>query len=531
MKKIKNIVYLTIVFLLSSCSFENHDLELTGQPIMFGITVEGQTPVTRTKYTGSTDVTGERERIDWLDEDKIYVHMYSDNGEGDYWNSQKQDHQIYQITRHTSQGAYMSVANVDKPLEWTSPTYKHYFVGIYPSDFGTYQNWNGRSPSDITFTLPDEQDGNMDNAFMAAITKSAYVQGESVALDFFPMITTLYFTFNNDTEEDQEVKYLELEEKNNYKALVGSYIVACNLGGEQFYPRDYGFNGPHKVTLQVNQPVAIGESISMPLFIIPQDRDASNMYVDIFLSNKKLSNSLSNKQVSTFEALKKYNITVNLSGGGVVVNPPFDPPIPPIGELSDGVAQVLAMMIKQVINNQNFVFELIKDYYPGKNGDWFNTNIWNDLFIPLFRDENRDSFNNLTIDDLVTIFRGKESTIEEEKAKGAVEVLLRYIRENYTEVIMRETPKITHSLTGKDLQTLFPNATSVYIQIEAVEKIPEENKPIRIDVDTLPYLTSLTIEYAHIVTITNCENLTSVSFPNPSSYFTGATITDCPNLQ
>ena len=448
MKKIKNIAYLMIVSLLSSCSFETNDLDLTGQPILFGATVERQMPQTKTEYSGSTNQTGERERIDWVPEkDKILIYMYSDNGNGQDTQTPIPS-QEYVIKGETPQG-YISVAPISasNPLTWRGNEFEHRFTGIYPSSYGgTYTDKGRWEDSFVTFKLPDVQDGSMDYAYMAAISRF-YKAGEKATLQFYPMITTLYFTFNNDTGKEQEIKYLELKENSNYPPLVGSYEVAGRQGG-QFYPRGYGFNnGSNKVTLQVNQPIAIGESISMPLFIIPQDRNASNMNVDIFLSNKKLSNSLSNRQVSTFESLKKYNISINLSGEGTEIDPePEIPDLPPVkpGDLTAGGCQFIYAAIKPGLLE---VFRaLLGNDFINNKVDKLSTPVTKEAFYEMF-----------TLDEIKTIL---------EYLQTASNVSIEY------------NSAITETITAEDFQTLIPCVKKLSIRVENDMEMYFEEMPL-----------------------------------------------------
>lgn len=338
---------LTLVAVSGCFGFE---FDKTGTPISFSAStykhsLQDNRIQTRTVFTD--EVVDGRERIDWVNGDQILIYMYSDNGnEGDV----TQDNKAYVITGIKPDG-YKSVAQVypvGDTLTWSEGK-KHSFVGVYPASYtGDYTSGKRHNDHVIQLNLPDIQNGEMENCFLAAMT-NYYDRGQRVTLDFYPMVTTLYFILVNDTEETQSVRKVELEQKNYWGApLVGKYDVAARIGN-QFTPRGYGWNGTQKLTLNVNKTIAPGASYGIPAFIIPSERPTGNIYADITLSDKKLSNSLSNKVVSNFESMKKYNLKVKLSGEGTEIEPePEIPVLPPVSidSLGDGACQVIYAAIK-----------------------------------------------------------------------------------------------------------------------------------------------------------------------------------------
>ena len=293
-------------------------------------------------------------------------------------------------------------------------------------------------------------------------------------------------------------------------ALVGSYTVATNAGG-QFAPRSYGWSGSQKLTLNVNKQIQAGESFSIPAFITPLNHSAGNIYIDVIFPNKRLSNDLSNKKVSTFETCKKYNITVSLSGEGTTIDPPIDPDIPPVYPSSDGAAQLL-LLLMQSSQFKEVYQELFGNNAPTGFTD-FN-DFWNHCYL--------DKFINSTfyVDDPM---KHMKELFPEEIFK-TLGVLCNMV----TDLILPDVSSagITKSVDAKAFK-MFPNVRtiSLYIDQTAVDDCS-------ISIDGLEYLQSITIEHPRKVDIKNCGSLTNVTLRNPESR-TDLNVdkATCPNYQ
>lgn len=507
--KIREVILSGLILIaLSSCEELFNDK--VGTPIQFGATVEYSGIKTRTAYSGVVD-NNNKERIDWVNGDKILIHMESNRGDEDekeYW--------IINI-KEAGYKSEAQVAAVNDPLVWKTEGAQYKFVGIYPSDCAaTYnKNYLGWAGEAIEFTLPNMQDGSMRNAYMAAITGN-YSPGTKATLQFYPMVTTLYVILVNDTENPQVVNQIILENQNQWETpMVGHYIVNKSLGPDW----EHIWSGASTVRVSVNQTIPANSSRAVPVFIIPKARQASALKASIYLSDKKLTNTLANNTVSTFNPLMKYDISIKLSGEGTPVVDPVTPEIPPIKDLSDAVAQLLAISIKHWVNNQNEINMLLSEFYQDQDDPWnyFNDNVWK-KFDALI---GRQDFSQVSIDDLIDVFGSEE----------AVEKLLEFLWQLTYErgdVKIEASPKIQTSLTGKELFYLFPNVTSLYLQIDQNKKDPEN--PIHIDVEGFPYLKDVTIEYAQSVRFKGCPSLTTATIRNKADNYKGYTKEDCPNL-
>ena len=474
MKKYTTFLTVAAVIILTSCEgLFNPDL--SGLPIRFGATAEnGMSPLTKTAYSGV--VVGGKERIDWENGDEILISMYYDNGNG---GNVTTDLKQYSIVNIQSDGfkSVAQVAAVGDPLVWGSEGTYHRFVGIYPSTYsGTFSvgdRWNG---STLEFNLPDAQDGSMDYAYMAAMTRW-YTPSEKATLDFYPMVTTLYLTLVNDTEDTQEVRRIELEQKDYWGApLVGKYTVAANAGG-QFTPWGYGWSGSQKLTLNVNEQIRAGESFSIPAFIIPSSRPAGNTYIDVVFPNKRLSNDLSNKKVSTFEACKKYNITVSLSGEGTEIEDPVIPDLPPVNPdgLENGACQ--------------FIYALIK---PG--------------LMEVFRGLLGNDFVNNELKELGDLDKITKEDFYRILSKEQITTILEYLQKASTlSITYDNTNNVEDDITAAEFLRLIPCVRNLTIQLQSETTLWFADMPL---------LEELHIQGNGKVTlhITNCKYLQTVTW-------------------
>ena len=458
-----------VAVVFSSCE-DALNVGKAGTPVRFGVVVERNETSTRTAYSG--EVVGGRERIDWKDDDEILISMYHDDGNGGNVTTDLKQYSIVNI-RPDGFKSVAQVSAVGDPLVWGAEGTYHRFVGIYPSTYGGGFSDGGRwNDSTIDFNLPNEQNGSMNYAYMAAIT-GYYKPSEKATLDFYPMVTTLYFTLVNDTEDDQEVRRIELEQKDYYGApLVGKYTVAAKAGG-QFSPREYGWNGTQKLTISINKQIPKGKSFSIPAFIIPSSRPTGNIYIDIVLPEKRLSNNMANKKVSSFAACKKYNITVNLSGEGTEIEDPVLPEIPPvdIDGLEDGACQ--------------FIYAAIK---PGLQEK--------------FRELLGNDFINNKIDKMpkpVTAKAFYEMFTEDE-----IRTMLEYIQKA-SEISITYDSGITSDISAEDLKRLIPCVRTLTVRIE---------NDVTIYLDEMTLLQTINVEGNGKVIIhaDNCDRLTSITW-------------------
>ena len=343
----------------------------------------------------------------------------------------------------------------------------------------------------------------MKNAYMASYDAGVYSNSSGndghVELHYYPMITTFCITIQNDL--DEPIERITLKSDSDSKKLTGNYSVSVQSDG-RFGFNDYKGNNSGEVIRTVNVGSGKTEK-NILLFTIPQSFGAKELY---FLLN---SSETKRYIPAPIEAYHKYNINITVSKE--------EPEV-----MSDAVAQMLAMAIRHWINDQNGVYELLKDCYDvnppeGKN-NWFNNNIWGS-FCNLTNNEN--TFKNLTYQDLVDVF----------KSEGAVDLLLNFLRQKSYErgeVNITASPKICTSLNGNELASLFPGATKIYLQV--TQNNVDPNKPIHIDVEGFAYLTDITIEYAQSVSFKSCPNLVTATIRNKASNYKGYTVSECPKL-
>lgn len=487
----KYIVWASILlWALTSCE-DFKPLGNSETPIKFGVSVYNDAFQTKTTFSG--EQIGPKERIDWRVDDKILIHMYADGEE---------EQAPYTIVDYWDDGGYVSIAPLAEPINW-KPGKKHKFIGIYPADFGEYNGWDNWHFSPITFYLPSVQDGDMAKCFMAAITKGYEAESdETVTLEFSPMVTTLYFILNNDDETtDLQVERLELEESNNWKPLVAKYTVEVSENGFNVL-QEYGFNdnASSHITVNVNKTVPAGQAIEIPVFITPLlGHNPSNFEITVYLSNKKLSNSLANRKVAQFDPLKKYDIKVNLSGEGTEVGPGYDPTIPPIVPESDGAAQVLLLLMQRGQLNGLFT-QIYKELY-GDN-------------VPGYTDY-YDFWNHCLYDKFINGGLFKDNPLDNMKKEFPEEVfhVLGILAQTITDLTLDDIAGggITTSVYADDFK-LFPNVTSIslYIAYEATDKC-------EIYIEGLEYLQTVTIEHPRYVDIRECGELKTVTLKNTES--------------
>ena len=386
-----------VASLLSSCSNETNNLDLTGQPIVFGATVERQEPKTKTSFAGPDGVFDGIERIDWVPEkDKILINMYSDDGNGGETQTPIPS-QEYVIKGETTPQGYVSIAPTEasNPLTWRGNNIQHRFTGIYPSSYGgTYTDGGRWNNSLVEFMLPDVQDGSMDYAYMAAISKY-YEAGENVTLQFSPVVTTLYIQLHNDTESDYYVDKIILSNKGNGETqLTGTFKVDLNYNSDpKVSPQVWNWqNKKNTITVNVQKDVNQTGTLNVPIFLGPRDHNASDIEIAIYLSNKQLSttkllsNKFSGRGVSTFVSCKKYNVPINLSGEGTIEPEPEIPIDPPTVTADDALAQFMLSVLNPTNGAETmwaFAESYFREYFKFESEDPDLLNFFKNTLTPL----------------------------------------------------------------------------------------------------------------------------------------------------
>ena len=91
-------------------------------------------------------------------------------------------------------------------------------------------------------------------------------------------------------------------------------------------------------------------------------------------------------------------------------------------------------------------------------------------------------------------------------------------------VEIKAQPIVT-SLEGKDMFYLFPNVTSLWIEVDDTKMTP-----IHIDVEGFPYLKTITIHHPKSVSFKDCPSLESATMRNAGSEYNLKSIEGCPQL-
>lgn len=559
MKKIYIFYIAVVACLLSACQglyFDNP----VGKTVRFRATMANN-GLTRTSYAGPegvySDGNKQIERINWEKGDDVDVYMYWKSTQGSAVADPKAAHQhVYDVepgAEHSEahvgpEGEWMSHGKLQardgNDLKWKGDTkenggviFDHYFVSTYPAGASTF-DWNEGEPgkSKLSFDLPKKSFDDMHYAYMAATTKVSTQEDNNytgtVDLNYYPMVTTLLVTLKNLSTTTGGNVRVELSGTNTSKSLFGKYSVSLsNLSNNSVVATDIDQNKESALTdVSLGQSSESSESSESILFFI-HPHNYSEGEVLLTIGNQSF-------ELPQLAPCKKYNILVNLNdnGSGDIEPDPKDPPT--IDDLTQGGAQLLALLIKHKLSNNKTCEILGWDDYGA-----FQNAIWDKLEALITN--NGGEFTNISLDDLIKIFGSKD----------ALNKLLKYIQEEWSgryNVEITESPKISSDVSAADLQLLFPDATHLKFQV-AQDGIPaDRNRPITINVSGLPNLITAEFQYAEAInvdqcsslekiTATNgdklqllyvndCENLTTISIENPKA-LTKFSLIDTPNFE
>lgn len=508
----KKIYIAVVACLLSACQglyFDNP----VGKTVRFRATM-ADNGLTRTSYSGV--VTEDKERIDWAYGDKVAVYMYWEQQKGNeaIADPASKHRLVYDVTpggTHSAghQGAsgdwmdHGTLQAKDGDFTWKGDTeegvlFDHYFYSTYPDgpklDYKTPENVT------ITFGLPQNNADNMQYAYMAAAAKSIQTKHNStntdshpyegtIDLNYYPMVTTLFVTLVNsssktDSKAESVIVKISPSPNNHSNPLFGDYtaklqdgrFVTNDIATGPFSDDDFANNSTYTYTFPEGSKQ---QSKSVPFFIRPRKYNRNDVTLTVGSKSYPLNIEL--------EPCHKYNITVNLKDGQLGIQ-----------DLSPGGAQLfVAALSVEGIGDQNAVWNFLKDFYSAhpelgiKDGNDFNNKIWNDDFQKL------KNSTTVTYDDLVKVFGGKE----------AVETLIKEMqkKEDFSKL---QQKTITRSITAKDLKILFPEAKTLYIQTA---------DSVKVSIDGLPKLETITLMNIKDVEINNCEKLTKLEVANSNN--------------
>lgn len=471
---------------LSSCQalfFEDR----AGQPIRFNASMRSNS-LTKTMYAGGqtydTD-EGEKERINWTQDDDVSVYLYWElqNGSAPAKADPDAKHGLdYNVTptRNVNERGYGTLAAKAEKLTWKGSAkenvwFDHYFYSTYPASLSDkYSSLDYKNPQEveITFNLPAANANEMKYAYMAAAAQSVSTREnedytQSVDLDYYPMITTLYVTLINESNKTGNLNVKVSPSASNTKnPLFGSYSAKLNAAGNRFITTDTKEANVTADYSSYNYSFEGKGPKSVPFFIRPRNYAAND--VTLTIGDKAYDLDYA------FVPCHKYNITVTVKDGDIVTPPTFKETIGP------GEAQFLILWISNYLTGDNF------NNFMGVN--WGSDHDWN-AFLNKFVNGGVDWNSSKLGDELVGFF---------------TEAQLNELYNKLLSVKKFETSnkQITQPIHG-EFFSLFPQIEEIYIQTYSTVEIPK-----------LQNLKTVTFEYAKEVTISECDNLTSISLRN-----------------
>lgn len=287
----------------------------TGKPVTFS--ASSDVPAgTKTAYSG--EVINGRERINWVDKDPVRMIMYVHDQYSRSSNTETDTKTYYVVDIHEEgQKSVGKVASAGAFLTWRE-NLVHDFYSIYPGNYIGSTNISGDSRS-INLTLPSAQHGdiatNMRYAYMAAIHEGYTTAGKgSVVLDYYPMVTTVYITLNNATQEAMTIRSVRIKSISG-QAIVGTYTITSSGGTSPFTPQGWGetATSPEVSVVLNNATLQPGESTTCVIFLMPtKTYQTSDLKLTVVTNGGVSDLTMQNQAVSQFDPCKKYNLSFNV---------------------------------------------------------------------------------------------------------------------------------------------------------------------------------------------------------------------------
>lgn len=286
----------------------------TGRPVTFSASSEVE-PVTKTAYSG--EVVNGRERINWVDKDPVRMIMFTHDQYNRSSNTETDTKTYYVVDiQDDGQKSTGKVAAAGGFLTWQEGKV-HDFYSIYPGNYiGSVDIGDNRT---INLTLPSAQHGdiatNMRYAYMAAIHEGYDTAGKgSVVLDYYPMVTTIYITLNNATQDPITVRSVRIKDTSG-QALVGTYTITSSGGTSPFTPQNWGetATSPEVSVVLDDATLQPGGSTTCVIFLMPTRTYDPNALKLTVVTNGGISDiSLANSGNIQFQPCKKYNLAFNI---------------------------------------------------------------------------------------------------------------------------------------------------------------------------------------------------------------------------
>ena len=288
-----------------------------------------QAPETRTVYSGKTYGNPKKERIDWVDGDRMSI-----------WCDQNQDPATkmvdYAVTRSGNEneidkGTIKAIPSIG--LRWSSETGTHWFEGVYPGatttgekSFDSFEA-DGADKLKFSFHIPESQTGTQgtagDTTFIApnmayapmAAKASGTKNGGTVTLTFLPVFTAFQITVRNRfADKPMTVKKIGIEYAGtNGTGLSGAGTWSMTRNANA----DPGYAPGTPVTQKVEWshsglvlPAGTTKALRVTLLALPADLDAVNLCVETAESGLRKLPIKKNGSFYAFAGRKKYNINL-----------------------------------------------------------------------------------------------------------------------------------------------------------------------------------------------------------------------------
>ena len=285
----------------------------TGKPVTFSASSDVDL-ATKTAYSG--EVINGRERINWVDKDPVRMFMLTH----DQWrgNADLETKTYYVVDiREEGDKSVGKVAAAGAFLTWKE-NMVHDFYSIYPGNYIGSDEISSYSRK-INLTLPSAQHGdiatNMRYAYMAAIHEGYETAGRgSVVLDYYPMVTTVYITLNNATQDPITVRSVRIKSTDS-QALVGTFSITSTGGTTPFAPQNWGMaaTSPEVSVVLDNATLQPGGSTKCVIFLMPTATyNTNNLKLTVVTDGGISDISMANVGNIQFQPCKKYNVAFNI---------------------------------------------------------------------------------------------------------------------------------------------------------------------------------------------------------------------------
>lgn len=266
--------------LLSLAGCQKGDSVSYGEAVRIKITSASTS--TRTAYSGV--ITNNKERIDWVDGEKLLIwsDIAVDRNDVDNKVANPSRYAVYQIDGNpTADGALSKASLKNAPgengLVYVDGEDSYKFWGISPATSGTPED--GKASFEIKAaqqmagtTVPAAVNNvttlpvDMSNAWLVAAVEGAQAN-KAVEIPFYPAFTAFEFTFEGDPEYEGNINVTKVELVSDTK-LAGSVVATLVPGGASTYActptADPAFTFP------ANMYVSQTQKIVFTMFALPQ---------------------------------------------------------------------------------------------------------------------------------------------------------------------------------------------------------------------------------------------------------------------